>query len=133
MFGISRQQATGQRLVTLVPGLEALADLVSRAINGERSFGRDFSLTLPKRDYQVVELTCRIAPAGGGHGQALVEFVDATQSRQFDREKTLINQRIASKRIIRNNSRTRYVIRLAGLRGAAQLLERRARRNPSCA
>lgn len=124
LFGISRQQAMGQRLVTLVPGLEALSELVSRAINGERSFGRDFSLTLPKRDYQVLELSCRIAPAGGGRKQALVEFVDATQSRQFDREKTLINQRVASKRILQQLA---HEVRnpLGGLRGAAQLLERK--------
>jgi len=124
LFGISRQQATGQRLVALVPGLEALSGVVPRAIAGERSFGRDFSVTLPKRDYQLIELTCRVAPAGGGHRQALVEFIDATQSRQFDREKALINQRVASKRILQQLA---HEVRnpLGGLRGAAQLLERK--------
>jgi len=123
LFGISRQQAAGQRLVSLVPGLEVLSELVARAIDEERSFGRDFSLTFPKRDYRLVELACRVAPLGARQ-QALIEFADATQSRQFEREKTLINQRVASKRIIQQLA---HEVRnpLGGLRGAAQLLERK--------
>ena len=59
-----------------------------------------------------------------GPEQLLVEFVDATQSRQIDRENALISQRKASKRIIRQLA---HEVRnpLGGLRGAAQLLERR--------
>lgn len=123
LFGISRQQAVGQALASMVPGLEPLSELIVRTVTEDRSFGCDFSLTTPKRDYQVLELMCRVTPMGSGRRQALVEFVDATQSRQFDREKTLINQRVASRRIIEQLA---HEIRnpLGGLRGAAQLLER---------
>lgn len=124
LFGVSLRQARGQPITALAPGLDALPPLVGRALAEDRSFGWDFSLMLPKRDYRVVEFSCRVAPFVGRGRLALLEFVDATQSRQLDREKTLINQRLASKRIIRQLA---HEVRnpLGGLRGAAQLLERR--------
>jgi two-component system nitrogen regulation sensor histidine kinase GlnL len=124
LFGVSRQQVAGQSATALAPGLDALTELVSRAIREDRSFGRDFTLNPPKQDYRVVELTCRVAPLSTGVKRALIEFVDATQSRQLDRENALINQRVASKRIIRQLA---HEVRnpLGGLRGAAQLLERK--------
>ncbi|MGI9344336.1 MAG: nitrogen regulation protein NR(II) [Gammaproteobacteria bacterium] len=123
LFGLSRGQAGGHTLAALAPDLDKLSALVARAADEQRSFGRDITLTLPRRDYQVVELACRVSPLGDGSDRVIVEFVDATQSRQFDREKTLINQRVASKGIIRQLA---HEIRnpLGGLRGAAQLLER---------
>jgi len=123
LFGVSRKQALGEALDILAPDLEELAHLVVRALVEERSFGRDLAVNLPKRDYQLAELICRVAPLGEDRQHALVEFVDATQSRQFDRETALIDQRVASKRIIRQLA---HEIRnpLGGLRGAAQLLER---------
>jgi len=124
LFGISRRQAAGQPVTTLAAGLEELPELVSRALQEGRSFGRDFELTLPKRDYRLIELGCRVAPFFEGRWLALLEFVDVTQSRQLDRERTLINQRLTSKRIILQLA---HEIRnpLGGLRGAAQLLEKR--------
>ncbi|MBT8442467.1 MAG: PAS domain-containing protein [Gammaproteobacteria bacterium] len=123
LFGVSRRQSIGSTMDVLAPDLEDLAHLIVRALVEERSFGRDIAVTLPRRDYQVAELTCRVAPLGEERQHALVEFVDATQSRQFEREKALINQRVASKRIIRQLA---HEIRnpLGGLRGAAQLLQR---------
>ncbi len=123
MFGVSLRQARGQPVTELAPGLDELPLLVGRALEEERSFGWDFSVTLPKRDYLTVEFSCRVAPLFVGGRLALLEFVDATQSRHFDREQTLINQRLASKRIIRQLA---HEVRnpLGGLRGAAQLLER---------
>ncbi|MFW2403457.1 MAG: nitrogen regulation protein NR(II) [Gammaproteobacteria bacterium] len=123
LFGVSRRQAMGETLDALAPELEDLAHLIVRALVEQRSFGRDIAVTLPKRDYRLAELTCRVAPLGDDQDQALVEFIDATQSRQVDREKALIDQRVASKLIIRQLA---HEIRnpLGGLRGAAQLLER---------
>ena len=123
MFGISRRQAEGQPLTALAPGLEELPKLVDRALRERCSFGRDFTLTLPRRDYRVVEFSCRVAPFTEERQLVLLEFVDATQSRQFDREKALIKQRLASKRMIKQLA---HEVRnpLGGLRGAAQLLER---------
>lgn len=124
MFGVSRNQAIGQPLTTLAPGLDEPGRLVGRALAEQRSFGSDLMLPLPKRGGRVAEIACRIAPLGDGCEQVLVEFVDATQARQFEREKTLIDQRAVSKRIIRQLA---HEIRnpLGGLRGAAQLLGRK--------
>jgi len=124
LFGISCRQAVGQRLTSFASGLEKLEGLMQRSAAENRSFGSDLVLTFPNRDFQVIEVACRVAPFGPERQQLLIEFVDATQSRQFDRETALINQRRASKRIIRQLA---HEVRnpLGGLRGAAQLLERK--------
>lgn len=123
LFGVSRKQAMGESLEMLAPDLGDLKQLIVRSLTEERSFGRDFAIALPKRNYKLVEISSRIGPLGNDREHALVEFIDATQSRQVDREKALINQRVASKRMIRQLA---HEIRnpLGGLRGAAQLLER---------
>lgn len=124
LFGISRKQAASQQLTSLASGMEEIDALIPRAAAENRSFGSDLSLTFPNRDFHVVEVACRVAPFGSDRQQVLVEFVDATQSRQFDRETALIDTRMASKRIIRQLA---HEVRnpLGGLRGAAQLLERK--------
>jgi len=124
LFGISRKQAISQRLTSFASGLDELDGLIERSAAENRSFGSDLSLTFPSRDFHVVEVACRVAPLGPDRQQVLVEFIDATQSRQFDRETALINQRSASKRII---TQLAHEVRnpLGGLRGAAQLLERK--------
>lgn len=77
------------------------------------------------RDFDTVQAICRITPlTEKGQNQIIVEFLDSTQWRQLDKEKLLMAQREASRRIIRQLA---HEIRnpLGGLRGAAQLLERR--------
>jgi len=125
MFGISRKQAAGKKLFSLSYELMALKPLLDRVLETGQSFSHELSLTVPQRDFDTVQAVCRVSllterePA-----QIIVEFFDATQFRQLDREKALIAQRGASRRIIRQLA---HEIRnpLGGLRGAAQLLERR--------
>ncbi len=124
LFGISRRQAGQRPLAALVPGLDELTALVRRALAEEHSFGCDLSLVLPQRDHLQIDVVCRIAPFTDVRDRVIAEFYDATQLRQLDREKALIRQRSVSQRIIRQLA---HEVRnpLGGLRGAAQLLERK--------
>ena len=124
LFGISRRQAGQRPLGAIVPGLDELTDLVHRALAEEGSFGCDLSLVLPQRDHLQIEVTCRITQLADTRERAIAEFFDVTQLRQYDREKSLIRQRGVSRRIIRQLA---HEVRnpLGGLRGAAQLLERK--------
>jgi two-component system nitrogen regulation sensor histidine kinase GlnL len=124
LFGISRNQVTGRQFTKLLPGLASLEEIVSRAKKEQQSFGQDLTFSIPHQDRMNIEVLCRISPFRGEHGSELiVEFYEATQWRQLDREKALMSQRGASRRIIRQLA---HEIRnpLGGLRGAAQLLER---------
>jgi two-component system nitrogen regulation sensor histidine kinase GlnL len=125
LLGVSRNQANDRQLIELLPGLEILDELINRALIEDQSFGRSLAFSVPTRERLTVEAICRVSPfRKNDGGQLLVEFFDATQSRQIDRENTLISQRGASRRIIRQLA---HEIRnpLGGLRGAAQLLERK--------
>ena len=125
LLGVSRNQAKDRQLIELFPGLEILEELINRASIEDQSFGRSLAFSVPTRDRLTVEANCRVSPFRKNEGgQLLVEFFDATQSRQIDRENTLISQRSVSRRIIRQLA---HEIRnpLGGLRGAAQLLERK--------
>lgn len=71
-----------------------------------------------------MQITGRATPMRNERGTfVILELIDATQWRNIDREKALINQHDASRRVIYQLA---HEIRnpLGGLRGAAQLLER---------
>ncbi len=124
LFGISRKQAAGRCPNELIPDLEPLETLLDRALQTGQSFGSNLSVSVPQRDFDTVHVVCRVSLlTDNAPQQTIVEFFDATQWRQLDREKTLTAQRGASRRIIRQLA---HEIRnpLGGLRGAAQLLER---------
>lgn len=125
LFGISRNQADQRQLGDLFPGLEAVDELVDRALTREQSFGQSLAFTVPHQDHHTVETVCRVSPLGVDHdGRLLVEFFDTTQWRQIDRENALVSQRGISRRMVRQLA---HEIRnpLGGLRGAAQLLAKR--------
>lgn len=125
MFGLSRNQAVGRAPTDLVPELESLKKLLERVLKTGESFGHSLSFTVPQRDFDTVQAECRVSPVTENVAkQIIIEFFDATQWRQFDREKALIAKHGASRRIVRQLA---HEIRnpLGGLRGAAQLLERR--------
>ena len=125
LFGVSRNQAADRQIIALLPGLDALDELIDRALKGQQSFGQSLTFSVPSRERQTVESICRVSPFGKERGdQLLVEFFDTTQWRQIDRENTLISQRSVSRRMVRQLA---HEIRnpLGGLRGAAQLLEKR--------
>ena len=125
LFGLSRKQATGKTLTDLIPDLQSLAPMLEQTLETGQSFGSSLSFAIPQRDFDMVQAICRLSLlAEQGSKQIVVEFLDSTHWRQLDREKALISQREASRRIIRQLA---HEIRnpLGGLRGAAQLLERR--------
>ncbi|MAF82561.1 MAG: nitrogen regulation protein NR(II) [Gammaproteobacteria bacterium] len=125
MFGISRKQAAGQSPTDLIPELQPLESLFDRTQQTGQSFGRNLSFTVPQRDFATVQAACRVSPlTESAPEQLIIEFFDAIHWRQRDKEKALFAQRGASRRIIRQLA---HEIRnpLGGLRGAAQLLERR--------
>jgi two-component system nitrogen regulation sensor histidine kinase GlnL len=125
LFGLSRKQAAGKMLTDLIPDLQPLAPMLERTLETGQSFGHSLSFAVPQRDFDMVQAICRLSlSAEPGLKHILVEFLDSTQWRQLDKEKALMSQREASRRIIRQLA---HEIRnpLGGLRGAAQLLERR--------
>lgn len=125
MFGVSRNQAAGRSPTDLIPELQPLETLLDRALETGQSFGHSLSFSVPQRDFETVQAVCRVSPlTENAPKQIVVEFFDTTQMRQLDKEKALIAQHGASRRIIRQLA---HEIRnpLGGLRGAAQLLERR--------
>ncbi len=125
LFGVSRKQAVGRRPTALIPELQPLEPLLERAMETGQSFGHHLSFAVPHRDFDTVEAACCVSLlTDDGPRCAVMEFFDATVWRQLDREKALVAQRGASRRIIRQLA---HEIRnpLGGLRGAAQLLERR--------
>jgi two-component system nitrogen regulation sensor histidine kinase GlnL len=123
LLGISGRQSLGYRLDQLLPLLRPLAELVGRAADTGQSYGQELAFAPLNRADQSLEAACRVTPLRREPVRVLVELFDTTQWRQFDREHALINQRDASRRMIRQLA---HEIRnpLGGLRGAAQLLER---------
>ncbi len=123
-FGISERQALGRRATELGPGLQALDDLIQRAVANGQTYGQNLELHLPHLDNQLPLMACRVSPLQGMSPAAFViELLDASQWRQLDREKALISQHGASRKMI---SQLAHEVRnpLGGLRGAAQLLDR---------
>jgi two-component system nitrogen regulation sensor histidine kinase GlnL len=124
LCGLSARQAAGQRLEALLPSADELATLLDRSIAQGQTFSQNLSLQLPHLDRQPSVLACRVTPVPvEARDEFILEMLDETQSRHLDREKVLLSQHGASRRIIRQLA---HEIRnpLGGLRGAAQLLER---------
>ena len=124
LIGHSANHATGKTPGELGPEFIELQDLVERCLAEAQAFGQSFELAPVKADRQSQLIICRVTPVAADAGMdVLVEMLDASQSRQLDREKALISQMGASRRIIRQLA---HEIRnpLGGLRGAAQLLDR---------
>lgn len=121
LLGISARLARGKPLASLLAQVTGLQELIERAVAAGQTFGQLVSMPAPARDAAMLEVACRVTPARDDY--LVVEFFDATQWRQVDREHVLISQRDASRRMIRQLA---HEIRnpLGGLRGAAQLLER---------
>lgn len=124
LLGLSSNQARDRHLASLNPELEPLESLIARAIASGQTFGHEFDLHATFQQTQPMQVTARATPIRAqGTAFVLLELIDATQWRHIDREKALINQHDASRRVIHQLA---HEIRnpLGGLRGAAQLLER---------
>jgi two-component system nitrogen regulation sensor histidine kinase GlnL len=124
LLGISERQAIGHCLSDLDPGLEVLLELVERSVGSGQSFGQNLELQLAPLERTTVVTACRVGPLQNhGSSATLIELLNTSHSSQLDREKTLLNQHGASRKMIRQLA---HEVRnpLGGLRGAAQLLER---------
>jgi two-component system, NtrC family, nitrogen regulation sensor histidine kinase GlnL len=124
MLGVSSNQARDRHLPSLQPELAPLASLIARAVASGQSYGHEFDMRPVYQQGDVMQVTGRATPVRGERGPFVVlELIDTTQWRHIDREKALINQHDASRRVIYQLA---HEIRnpLGGLRGAAQLLQR---------
>jgi two-component system nitrogen regulation sensor histidine kinase GlnL len=123
LFSLSARHSLGRPLQVLLPQLRDLHELVQRAAAEGHSFGQLLSPSASRLGPATNDLAVRVSPSRTGDGNLIIELFDATQWRQIDRERALISQHDASRRMIRQLA---HEIRnpLGGLRGAAQLLER---------
>jgi two-component system nitrogen regulation sensor histidine kinase GlnL len=124
LLGTSSNQARGKQLPLLAPELAVLGPLIHRAVETGESYGQELDLRQGYQNEPTIPVTGRATPVQGEAGQyVILEMIDATHWRHIDREKALISQHDASRRVI---SQLAHEIRnpLGGLRGAAQLLER---------
>lgn len=124
LIGVSRNQARDRHLPTLLPELAPLGALIERSCASGETFGHEFDMRPTYQQGEVMQVTGRATPIRAERGvYVILELIDATRWRHIDREKALIMQHDASRRVI---SQLAHEIRnpLGGLRGAAQLLER---------
>lgn len=124
MLGVSTNQARDRHLPSMQPELAPLASLIERAVASGQSYGHEFDMRPVYAQSEVMQVTGRATPVRGDRATCVVlELIDTTQWRHIDREKALINQHDASRRVIYQLA---HEIRnpLGGLRGAAQLLQR---------
>jgi two-component system nitrogen regulation sensor histidine kinase GlnL len=135
LLGVSLTRATRNTLTDLVPGAAALNQICDRARQEQKSFGYAIKILSSQRDDCELELAVRVSPftvnlepaaaqtnSVSGDDTLLLELFDITQRHQLDRERALLAQHGASRRMLRQLA---HEIRnpLGGLRGAAQLLE----------
>jgi len=124
LLGVSGNQARDRHLPSLQPELAPLGPLIERAATSGQTYGHEFDIRPPWQQAEVMQVTARATPVRADRSSfVILELIDATQWRHIDREKALINQHDASRRVIYQLA---HEIRnpLGGLRGAAQLLER---------
>jgi two-component system nitrogen regulation sensor histidine kinase GlnL len=125
LFGLSARQACGHRLSRLVQQSDELETMARRVLEQQTSLtGRDLEMTPREASALPLVADCTASRFGAGCGSdaVLLEFQDTTRLRRINRETELILQHGASRKIIRQLS---HEIKnpLAGLKGAAQLLE----------
>lgn len=120
LLNTSRRQAIGRRLSAFLRSADELAVLVGRALRGGAPLARNELRLRTQERERVVD--CRLDVVAGN--AVLIEMLDAEQRLRHDSEMALIAQQSVGRTMGRQLA---HEIRnpLAGLRGAAQLLERR--------
>ncbi|MGB5543131.1 MAG: nitrogen regulation protein NR(II) [Gammaproteobacteria bacterium] len=127
MLGSSRLQLRGKVIDQALPALGALRPLLERAVaTGEGIARRELSLEIsgPTAKVSTVDCTLGLQTDGDGVSTLLVEFSDASHRARIWREDALLSQLEVSRAMVRQLA---HEIRnpLGGIRGAAQLLERK--------
>jgi len=121
LLGVSERQAVGRGLGEILHSADELVELCERVIRSGITIGlRDLSARVSGRD---LSLDCRASPLDNGSG-LLLEISDRSRDRSIRREAELASQQKVSRRIVRQLA---HEVKnpLGGMRGAAQLLERR--------
>lgn len=126
ILGCSQQHGLGQKSADLFRHCPGLAKLVERALDNQQPHTLSGVSVEPGPGQPGAHLIdCNAVPvdieSGGG---LLIELVDVTRREKISRENALLEQHGVSRTMIRQLA---HEIRnpLGGLRGAAQLLERR--------
>jgi two-component system nitrogen regulation sensor histidine kinase GlnL len=124
LLGVINNQARDRHLPTLLPELAPLSALIERSCASGQTYGHEFDVRPTYQQGEVIRVTGRATPIRSERSAyVILELIDATRWRHIDREKALIMQHDASRRV---TCQLAHEIRnpLGGLRGAAQLLER---------
>ena len=127
LLSISRQQLCGRGLTDVVPALRVLQPLLERVRDTGRALSRRELVFAgaPMTDDGDLALDCALCAVEDAEGrrELLLELADASRRLQIDRDKALLAQLEASRRMVRQLA---HELRnpLGGIRGAAQLLER---------
>ncbi len=121
LFGRSERQVLGRTIADLIRPSGELEDMCRRALDTGLTFGlREFMARVGDR---ALSLDCRAAPMDDASG-LLLELFDTERDRAVRREHELVAQHELSQRIVKALA---HEVKnpLGGMRGAAQLLERR--------
>ncbi len=123
LFGASLQHHAGDPVHVLLPGADALQTQLRRVLSsGDPCTLREFGLPLPGARRVIADIA--VTPVGeAGRGAILLEIAVLDRHLRISREEALIAQQEVSRTVLRGLA---HEIKnpLAGLRGAAQLLER---------
>ena len=125
LFGLSSRQALGQRIVDLLRGDARVADDLARALQSGHPFTERELELAPRPGIQItVDIT--VVPLADATRDAalLLELQHLDRHLRISREEHLLAQQSATRALIRGLA---HEVKnpLGGLRGAAQLLERR--------
>ncbi len=121
LFGLSERQALGHGLADIIASSGELVELCERALNDGVTIG--LRALKARASGRELSLDCRASPLDTGEG-VLLELHDHARERKIMRESQLLTGQRVSRRIVRQLA---HEVKnpLGGMRGAAQLLERK--------
>src|ERR1700744_1619766 len=125
LIGLGPKQALGRRITELTRGAETLMPLFDRAQKGgEGVVQRELAWPAPGGVDRILDCAVTQIVLGQDSPRLLLEIEDITQHRRLTRENALLAQLGGSRLMVRQLA---HEIKnpLGGLRGAAQLLERK--------
>jgi len=124
ILGISAQRAGGESLLRLVDDEPELREILGRVIATGDHYANEMHLGRTEVHSEERIVDCRVSPVECGDAALLVEMTDVTRRSKISRENALLIQHGAGRQMIRQLA---HEIKnpLGGIRGAAQLLERR--------
>ncbi len=125
LLRLDARKVLGRPIAECLPEAGEFALALARAAGSRETFTQR-ELRLPLADRDVVTVDCTATPVAEGEGETplLVELAPLDRHLRISREDALIAQHAANRVLARNLA---HEVRnpLGGLRGAAQLLERR--------